>query len=200
MRKLLQVKRYKIIIGKKIRSWTVIDDKKTGTNKHPRVLCQCKCGIKKNVDLDNLINEKTNGCRKCSSDRFVGNNNPSWSGYKDVPGEFYGILKRSALSRKIDVFVSINDIQELWENQNGLCALSGIKLKLSSKKSGCTASIDRINPKVGYVVGNIQFVHKHINWMKNKFSNEYYLEMCKKVYFWNSDRNKTIEKCIAYGS
>jgi hypothetical protein len=41
--------------------------------------------------------------------------------------------------------------------------------------------MDRINNKIGYVEGNIQWVHKHINMMKNSHSEEYFLEICKAV-------------------
>jgi hypothetical protein len=44
-----------------------------------------------------------------------------------------------------------------------------------------TASLDRINSDEGYIKGNVQWVHKDINIMKNIYSSKYFIEMCKKV-------------------
>jgi len=44
-----------------------------------------------------------------------------------------------------------------------------------------TASIDRINNSRGYLKGNIQLVHKDINFMKGKMSQDDFIKMCKLV-------------------
>ena len=44
-----------------------------------------------------------------------------------------------------------------------------------------TASIDRIDSNKGYIEDNVVWVHKDINIMKNKFSKEYFLMLCKKI-------------------
>jgi len=47
--------------------------------------------------------------------------------------------------------------------------------------SKSTASVDRIDSNKGYIKGNVQFVHKDINLMKNVLNIEYFIEMCKKI-------------------
>ena len=54
---------------------------------------------------------------------------------------------------------------------------------MASKSKDRTASIDRIDSSAGYVAGNIQFVHKHINKMKNNLDEQCFIEMCKLVAF-----------------
>ena len=44
-----------------------------------------------------------------------------------------------------------------------------------------TASVDRIDPKRGYEEDNLQFVHKDVNLMKNRFDEPYFIEMCKLI-------------------
>jgi len=44
-----------------------------------------------------------------------------------------------------------------------------------------TASLDRIDSSKGYVKGNLQWVHKDINMMKNHYNQKYFIEICKKV-------------------
>jgi hypothetical protein len=59
-------------------------------------------------------------------------------------------------------------------------------LIISNSGSTGTASLDRIDSSKGYEEGNIQWVHKHINFMKRTYSQEYFIDMCKKV----ADNNK----------
>jgi hypothetical protein len=49
------------------------------------------------------------------------------------------------------------------------------------EKSAHTASLDRIDSNKDYVEGNIQWVHKHLNLMKNILSQEYFINLCNKV-------------------
>ena len=43
------------------------------------------------------------------------------------------------------------------------------------------ASLDRIDPNIGYKRDNIQWVHKDINRMKQHYPEVYFVEMCGKV-------------------
>jgi hypothetical protein len=47
-----------------------------------------------------------------------------------------------------------------------------------------TASLDRKNSSVGYVIGNVRWVHPVINMMKNHFSDETFISMCNRVTSW----------------
>jgi hypothetical protein len=53
-------------------------------------------------------------------------------------------------------------------------------ITISSDKYS-TASIDRIDSSKGYEEGNIQWVHKHVNFMKRTYSQDYFIDMCKKI-------------------
>jgi hypothetical protein len=50
-----------------------------------------------------------------------------------------------------------------------------------TSKENKTASLDRINSDLGYVYGNIQWIHKDINKMKNDYEQNYFILLCKKV-------------------
>ena len=70
--------------------------------------------------------------------------------------------------------------------QQGKCALTGMVLRMRGRKSEeqkerGTASLDRIDSTKGYVRGNVQWVHKDVNLMKNEFSEGYLLKMCRLV-------------------
>lgn len=103
-------------------------------------------------------------------------NNPSWKGYNDVPGKTHSKLKRDAIKRNIDFEINIEDISDQYENQNKLCAFTGVPIKF-----GVDASVDRINSSLGYAPNNIQIVHKDLNMMKKDMPNEIFIAWCKLV-------------------
>jgi hypothetical protein len=109
-------------------------------------------------------------------------NNPSWKGFKDIPGKVFSKLKRDAATRNIGFFITLQDISDVFEQQNRLCALSGNPISFLES----TASVDRIDSSKDYTTDNIQIVHKHINMMKRDFNNDYFIQVCK--YIANNNR------------
>jgi hypothetical protein len=93
-----------------------------------------------------------------------------------VPGKVYSKLKRDAAKRDIDFDLTIEEISNQYENQNKLCALTGVPLKF-----GVDASVDRINSQLWYDSANIQIVHKDLNMMKKDMPNEVFIAWCKLV-------------------
>lgn len=84
--------------------------------------------------------------------------------------------------------LDVQYLKQLWESQNGICPYTGIKMEISRtsqdedvKKTPTKASLDRINPKIGYIKGNVEFVCYCINVMKNDFTKEETLEFIKKI-------------------
>lgn len=80
----------------------------------------------------------------------------------------------------IGVYLSV---WELFLKQERKCALSKEEIRFPSNykdKTG-TASLDRIDSNLGYVEGNVQWVHKDVNKMKSDFSEEYFICWCKKI-------------------
>jgi hypothetical protein len=64
-----------------------------------------------------------------------------------------------------------------------MCALTGMKITLNrnARYGRQTASLDRIDPEVGYVPGNIQWVHKDVNRLKQNFTEPYLLRLCELI-------------------
>ena len=100
-------------------------------------------------------------------------------GYERFSDEFsvYRYHYRNIKKRNQIVDVSMDDLKNQWEKQNGICEFSGIKLILSShtkiqKNPIYSASLDRIDNSKGYIKGNIRWVSRAINWMKNSMTDE----------------------------
>lgn len=58
--------------------------------------------------------------------------------------------------------------------------MSGVELSLgtNSNRVGRTASLDRIDSSKGYIEGNIQWVHKDINFMKQEMDENSFFCWC----------------------
>lgn len=168
--------------GKKIGNWTVLRYasclKRDNSKKNYEVkwTCQCSCGVIHDLNKYNLTSGKTSNCVSCTAILNTGNKNRNWKGHKDISGcKLYRVLN-GAKTRGILLEISIEDLQDLWEKQEGVCALSGLVLDIDKD-----ASVDRIDSSLGYTKDNIQWIHKHINHMKNKYDQDYFLSMCKLI-------------------
>ena len=85
--------------------------------------------------------------------------------------------------RTLEFAITIDDVIALYEKQKGLCAYSGVKMTytLGRFKYPYNASIDRKDSSKGYIKENIQLVCGIVNTMKWDFSEDMFLEMCKKI-------------------
>ena len=91
-------------------------------------------------------------------------------------------IVKCAKVRNLELDITPEYVLELYHKQGGRCAISGVQLTWkTSHRGSCTASLDRIDNSKGYLKGNVQWVHKHINYMKRTHSQEYFIELCKLV-------------------
>lgn len=174
-------------LGKKYGRWMILFDA-IDPRRHPRVVAQCDCGEVHSVDKGNVLYGVSTGCSRCG--RKAGSQNPNWKGHIDIPANLFGILKKSAEVRNIAVDVTMQDLQEAWDIQGGRCAISGMPIFLGGKEKGYTASVDRIRQQEGYTKSNIQWVHKDVNLMKNRFSEDYFFAVCEHVVAYRRSQMK----------
>jgi hypothetical protein len=133
-------------------------------------LCQCECGETRIVLSHHLKQKIAKDCG-CATRKK----------YKEIYGVFFSRIKHSAKKRHLEFKITIQQIWDLFIKQNRKCALSGLELKFSSlsDSSDGTASLDRIDSRQGYITGNIQLVHKDINYMKQDLSDKEFIDYCK---------------------
>jgi len=156
-------------------------------------LCRCDCGSYTNVRISKLKNGTTKSCgcfkKKNLNGKKSGNQHSNWKGYKTFSKSFYNRIKQSAELRNIEFNVSIKYLYDLYEKQNGKCAYSGEDIflpiyvkQLRGENNETIASLDRIDNDKGYVNGNLHWVCKRINYMKNTMQDDYFLSWIKKIY------------------
>lgn len=97
---------------------------------------------------------------------------------------FYKI-KRSAEIRDIIFNINVEYIWKLFLKQNRKCALTGMEIHFADTcredKYDVTASLDRIDNTKGYIENNVQWLHKDINLMKQKFTQEKFIQYCNMI-------------------
>lgn len=168
--------RVKNIVGQKFHSWTVIEQvQSTKNTKCSQWLCQCECGDRKIITYGAIANGTRKQCRKCAAINLRCN--------ELISGTFWGKVIKGATARGFEINISREQAQKLFEYQNGKCAISGQDLVFSSTTHSFngTASLDRKNSNLGYIEGNIQWVHKDVNRMKWKHDEKYFLDLCRMI-------------------
>jgi hypothetical protein len=121
-------------------------------------------------------------CRSCKwDDRYEDLN------FKGIPISWFKKYAAGAKERNIFFDLTVEEVAEKLEEQNYRCSLSGQDLSFKSQRGKShLASIDRIDSSKGYHRDNIQIVHKDINKMKLDHSQEYFIEICKKIAEYHS--------------
>jgi hypothetical protein len=74
-------------------------------------------------------------------------------------------------------------LKDLWDAQEGKCAISGINMtyEMFNGRIPTNVSVDRINSSLGYEIDNIQLVCMAVNQMKSDMTTEQLLFFCKQI-------------------
>jgi hypothetical protein len=153
--------------------------RKLGTNgKETFYECECVCGTIKSFRRCNLVGGYSNSCG-CTRHRS-GADHHSFTGFGEISGKHWSNVLAHAKRKGHTVSITIEEAWELFLEQGRRCNLSGLPIQFDGRKR-TTASLDRIDSELGYVPGNVQWVHKDINRMKNHFDQEYFVNICRRI-------------------
>jgi hypothetical protein len=112
-------------------------------------------------------------CQPCANKKK--NERPRVLGFSAAE---FAAIKEAARRRGKSWSIYITDIHDLWEQQDGKCAMTGTPMN----KAPRTWSIDRIDNACGYTRTNIQLVLKHVNMMRGPLDEETFVELCEAIY------------------
>lgn len=198
------------VIGKIFKNYTVISTNiATTKDRKSYWLVKCKCGNEKFIRADILKSNQVGQCKVCSNKEKYLNNiklnkmhskdfSPSHQGIGDLSKMLFNHYKYSAKRRNIVFDISLDYAWNIFNKQNNKCALSGKKIILRPEdktipitniKNGnrninyniFNASLDRIDSSKGYIEGNIQWLDKKVNIMKNILNNKEFIQFCNNV-------------------
>ena len=137
----------------------------------------------------------------CCGKANVGNFSEEWNNSEENKEH----LRRQAGNRKDDLspfrFVmkcckqrgreldlTLEDLQEQWQKQNGVCPYLNLPLVLplhtgkhDKSNPNLVASLDRRDSSKGYVKGNVQFISVTLNFAKNKHDESVLLNLLQLI-------------------
>lgn len=164
--------------------------------KRPQYNCYvetlCVCGTKKYIRLHKVKSKdiKSCGCYRKQRMHDCRLGKRKHTNYKYFAPYFLKQVKKHCKrhGRIIDFDLTIQDLDSIYESQNGLCYYSNEKLILPDftlgvryPESDYNVSVDRINSKLGYNRDNCALCLKDINKMKLDFDIDYFVGLCTKI-------------------
>ena len=157
--------------------------------------CICECGEiveRPSSTLQRKSSRKT--CDICLAQNRKDHGLTLRKYYGELSGTYWGRLKNSAIARNIPFNLSMEVAWNLYIHQNRKCKLSGIDLVMGNPDDKQhTASLDRIDSHKGYIIDNVQWIHKRINFMKGVLQNSHFVSWCKLIAEYD---NKQDTKCL----
>jgi hypothetical protein len=158
------------------------------TNRRQSCRCLCLCGkefFRRQDYLTKKLNENKQLSCGCTDTYKRGKQHCFWAGHEDISGGYFSSIKCKARNKNIPFDITIEQAWELFLKQDKKCALTNFPLTFSESRhveaEKQTASLDRIDSSKGYIVGNIQWIHKQINYMKHMMSQETFINWCQLV-------------------
>lgn len=150
-------------------------------------MCECGCSVKRNTKYFSTMNHRGRnascGHRGCQSTPR-GAQAYNWKGAEFVTGSYVTRTRQNARNRGLDFEVDIDYLNTLMISQHHKCKLTGVDICILSEKlhpGETTASLDRVDPSIGYVVGNVQWLHKTVNRIKQNLTEKELLSWCKAI-------------------
>jgi hypothetical protein len=166
------------LTGQTIGDWTVLSFGGY-IRQNATWICRCGCGIEKSVRAQYLLGGVSKKCQKCAT--------PTPVIIRDAMPHFYWrMVVLNAKKRDLEVTVLPEEAYAVLIEQDFKCTYSGLPITFAISSTDhmhgmTTASMDRIDSALGYIAGNIQWVHKDINFMKRSMSDQQFVDLCMVV-------------------
>lgn len=179
--------------------WEIVSEFKKDNRRMLVIKCP-DCG--KTYEIRRTNYRDAHGCRAC---RFSVQNRKTLGkhrGVGDLTKTYFNYFKNTAHRRNVPFTVSIEYLWDLAVKQEMRCALSGLPImfptigdgygnsrftpnELQRMRTGAraanAASLDRIDSYKPYEPGNVQWLNKYVNIMKNGLSQDEFVFYCHQV-------------------
>lgn len=121
-------------------------------------------------------------CKTCTQQKLRGASSLT---YQNFLSKVYSSSKHARTKAGFTWEITVQDIVDLWERQNGRCAATNLVMTHHRDGTGhkdFNASIDRINPAIGYTADNIRLVCFAVNIMKHRMDESEFYFWIKSIY------------------
>lgn len=164
------------LVGQRFSRLVVLEEIHLSNRGHIRYKCKCDCGKLSIAYRSCLLRGHTRscGCLQVEIARRI------TKGLGLIGAKAWSRIVERASARGIQMNLTIEEAWDLYQRQNGRCALTGVEIAFGDRNNH-TASLDRIDSKKEYAIDNVQWVHKVVNRMKSSFSEEEFIHFCTLV-------------------
>ena len=150
-----------------------------------------KCRVcKKGLPLDRFYTDTGTGgrrrlrtkCKTCTQNQI---RDASSLTYQTFLAKVYSSSKHARRKGGFVWEITLQDIVDLWEEQNGRCAVTSLVMTHHRDGTGhkdFNASIDRLNPNIGYTRDNIRLVCYAVNIMRHRMDESEFYFWIKSIY------------------
>lgn len=130
--------------------------------------------------LDGSVEPVCRACRRVAEQKTQ-NNSP-----RDYLRNTLAKAKYGAKKRGLVWDIDIDQVMQIWEEQKGRCALSGVRMQAAKDGKGrkdLNVSLDRIDQDKGYSFKprNVQLVCLRVNLMKHNLAEHNFFWWCQNV-------------------
>lgn len=156
--------RYKDLTGKKFGYLTVEEFIEKDPKKGSLWKCKCECGTKREYRSSQLPSRQSCGCMtgKIISQKRRTHGKTGTRAYW-----LRALAKKRARDRGLPFNITIDYVQHMIDT-TPQCPYLGIELKTNKGSLAWnSATIDRIIPELGYVIGNVMLISHRANTIKN---------------------------------
>lgn len=178
-------------IGKQYNYYTVVSEEIKHSSDNKRMFhVRCSCGKEEFKRAGHLESGRCKSCKSCASKRTAEKAPPPlmFKGIGELSKTYFSAIKHGAEVRNISFNVSMEYLWNLLEQQGFRCALTGVEVNLSKSivnssvdYKSFNASLDRIDNSKGYEEGNVWWVHRTVNRLKNNYSVDELKYWCKLI-------------------
>lgn len=183
--KSIKLEQYPFKKGEIIGNFIVNNDDYVYHHKRYQIELLCRCGNIKYRRLSHVLEGKNIWCAKCRGyNSYPENRKSNLFFINGIHVSWLSVVNVNLIrgSRILESTITNEDLINQYNKQNGCCIYTGIPLDIINViRKNSNASIDRKDSNEGYVKNNIQWVYKPINIMKNNYSEEEFIFVCKKV-------------------
>lgn len=169
------------LIGKKFGLGTVISFSHNGKRGKTPVRStvvwnlKCDCGNNYQTCTEMLVNGDVSSCG-CAKSKFHCIITPQ------TIGRWWKRVNIDSKKRGHSCNISKEYCLQLLIDQNFRCKLTGLTISIEDG----TASLDRIHSEIGYEPGNVQWIYRKVNFMKNTLNQDEFIKLCSLVSSYSS--------------
>ena len=154
-----------------------------GEKDEPTIYCRgCKKDLPESKFEPQKRNSKVATCSRCRREQMYAKVNSSVAAYLT---KLHSSLSHNRKKQGFDWDVTVDDFVDIYESQEGRCALSGVVLTHYRDGGGAKSfncSVDRINPQLGYTRKNIQIVAYSVNILKGTMDEYEFMWWINNIY------------------